>query len=345
MNNILEQGSPKISVLLPVYNGEKYLRESLKSILNQTFNDFELIVIDDGSKDSSLEIIKSFEDKRIRLIKNQENLGLIATLNKGLELARGDFIARVDSDDICLPERFEQQSCYLDNNPDVGVIGSYSQLIDENGQNLGIYKVPEAHDDIVMGMVFTNQIIHPSVLMRKSLLTDYFPDVYDGKYLHCEDYALWVSLAKKTKLANLSIPLLKYRVHAESISQINSLEQFKTSEQLKSELSAFLNVNPNVSLISRLISREYRKSVDFAEYYEHVFSNLNDKFFTSDFISKIFWETALRARISGEKSFLIYMRSPYNKNLFKIMVLVFSPLIARLPSSFFKKRMRIFNEQ
>ena len=112
--------NPLVSILMPVYNSEKYLREAIKSILNQTFTNFELIIINDGSTDNSLKIIKSFKDNRIKIIKNKGNLGLIKTLNKGIDLAQGKYIARMDADDIAMPKRLEKQIAFFNENPDYG---------------------------------------------------------------------------------------------------------------------------------------------------------------------------------------------------------------------------------
>ena len=120
--------NPKVTVLMPVYNGEKYLKEAITSILLQTFDDFEFLIINDGSSDASVDIIQSFRDPRIRLVHNDTNIGLIATLNKGLKLAHGKYVARMDQDDISLPRRLEKQTYFMDNNPDVGVCGTWIKL-------------------------------------------------------------------------------------------------------------------------------------------------------------------------------------------------------------------------
>ena len=126
--------TPKITVLMPVYNGEKYLKESIESILKQTFRDFEFLIINDTSTDESEKIIRSFKDSRIKLIKNEKNIGLTKSLNKGLDLAKGEYMARMDADDISLPKRLEIQVAFMDKNPKIGVIGAWAKVIGESNK-------------------------------------------------------------------------------------------------------------------------------------------------------------------------------------------------------------------
>ena len=129
--------NPKITVLMPVYNGEKYLREAIGSILNQTFNDFEFLIINDSSTDSTREIILSYDDTRIRLEDNEKNIGLTHSLNKGLRLAKGKYVARMDADDISLPDRLEKQLAVIENNTDVSIVACWIDIIDKNNTYIG----------------------------------------------------------------------------------------------------------------------------------------------------------------------------------------------------------------
>ena len=218
-----------ISVVMPVYNAAKFLDEAIHSILSQTYSNFELIIINDGSTDDSLDIIKSFKDNRIRLVENEVNLGLIKTLNKGIALAKGNYIARIDSDDVCKPERFELQLECFNENDDIGVVGSIAEIIDGQGKFCGIFKVPEFHQDIKLGLLFGNQIIHPAVMIKRAVLKEFEPDVFDINQLHVEDYALWVQLIKKYTFHNLQTPLVKYRIHGENISVVHAKIQSSAS--------------------------------------------------------------------------------------------------------------------
>lgn len=340
---MFESSTPKISVILPVYNAEKYLFKAIDSILNQTFSDFELIVLDDGSSDTSLEIINSFTDERIKLIKNEKNLGLIATLNKGILLSKSEFIARMDADDICLPQRFEVQYKTLVENPDVGLVGSSAELIDENDESLGPFKVPENHDEIVMGMLFTNQIIHPTVMLRRSILADFQPSVFDSNFLHCEDYELWLRILKITKVKNIQESLLKYRINSTSISQVHSSHQFDTSEKLKASLAKTLEVSPSLKEIRNLISLDFEKS-SFKIMNEEIFQRLNYKFFSSDFISHIYWNVAMQYRKRGEPTWKYYLNSSYKKSLTKTLLLLLCPILIKLPKKLFKTRLRVLQD-
>lgn len=206
--------NPKVSVLLPVYQGERYLREAIDSILNQTFTDFEFIIIDDASTDRSAEVIGSYRDSRIRFIRNDTNLGLTTTLNKGLELACGEYVARMDQDDVSLHERLAKQVAFMDSRPELAACGTWAKEIDEEGRIIG-YRRITIGEQMVYGFWWPCPIIHPSAVIRKSLLGDlrYNPEVG-----HAADYDLWLSLRKKYALDNLPEYLILYRVHYESTS-------------------------------------------------------------------------------------------------------------------------------
>lgn len=194
-----------VSVVLPAYNAELYLKEAMDSILQQTFTDFELIILNDGSTDSTEDIILSYEDSRIVYVKNQENLGLIGTLNKGISLAKGKYIARMDADDIALPERLNKQISFLEANTQYGVVGAFAQIIDSKD----IYKVPVTNEAIKAFLYIDSPFIHPSVVIRKDLLSS---NMYDHQYHRIEDYELWVRLSAQTKFYNIPEILLKYRI-------------------------------------------------------------------------------------------------------------------------------------
>lgn len=205
---------PLLSVILPVFNGEKYLDEAIVSMLHQTFQDFELLIINDGSYDNSEQIINSFSDQRIRYLKNDSNKGLVYSLNKGLEHAKGKFIARMDADDISYPERLENQYHFLLSNPDIAVIDGQQAFIDENGNPTGLYNSEiTGCDTIKQKMPWQNCMGHPSVMMRAEVIKAYLyrQAVY-------EDYDLWLRMLNDgLKLERTTEPLLWYRVHQQSI--------------------------------------------------------------------------------------------------------------------------------
>ena len=221
--------SPAITVLMPVYNGAKYLNESIDSILNQTFSDFEVFIIDDASTDDSVKIIKSYDDNRIRLVENKKNLGQSETLNKGLRLAKGKYIARMDQDDISMPERLKKQMEFMDECPNIGVCGSWIQHFGKYD-----YLTPlELDDDSIKIKLLTNQnLAHPSVMIRKSTLVKYQLN-YDPTFTVAMDYDLWVRMFEYCSFANLPDPLLKYRMH-------NNQNSKKSGEQNYAETSRVL---------------------------------------------------------------------------------------------------------
>jgi glycosyltransferase involved in cell wall biosynthesis len=210
----MDDNQPKVSVLLPVYQGDRYLRTAIESILSQTFTNFELIIIDDASTDQSTEIIGSFHDPRIRFAQNDVNLGLIATLNRAIELARGEYIARMDQDDISLPERLARQVAFMDSRPELAASGTWATDIDEEGKVLGDRRLAVGAQ-MLYGYWWPTPIIHPSAIIRRSLLGNLR---YDSDALHCEDYDLWLRLRQKYALDNLGEHLMLYRVHGESTS-------------------------------------------------------------------------------------------------------------------------------
>lgn len=232
--------SPKISVLLPVYNAEKYLKESIESILNQTFKDFELIIINDGSTDESENIIQSFDDSRVKYFLNETNLGLINTLNKGIELSEGKYIARMDADDICSLNRLEKQYNYLEQNTKVVLCGSWAKTIDEFGLTTGRIRRIDSNELIRVNMLFTTPFIHPTVMIRKEVIVKF---LYNEDAKHCEDMELWIRISQIGEYQFYNIPdyLLYYRIHLSNISVINySFQTVKRKQLLKPYIEKFV---------------------------------------------------------------------------------------------------------
>ncbi|ULQ57426.1 glycosyltransferase [Flavihumibacter rivuli] len=210
---------PKVSVILPVYNGERFLREAIESILGQTFQNLELIIINDGSKDGSEKIIKAYSDPRILYLVNQPNKGLIYTLNRGIEMASGHFIARMDADDIALPHRLERQVEYLGQNPGVAVVACPVQYIDEHGEFSGSWVLDHAIIDrnaIRNILPSKNVIAHPTVMARSEVMKAYLYAAYQP---NTEDYDLWLRIAANgLGIAKIQEVLLHYRIHSQSVT-------------------------------------------------------------------------------------------------------------------------------
>jgi Glycosyl transferase family 2 len=213
---------PRVSVVMPVFDGATYLTEAVESILGQTFADWELVTVDDGSGDDSPEILARYAaaDSRIRVLRNETNMGVSATLNRGWREARGEYIARLDADDVALPDRFARQVEFLDAHPTVAVVGSAATYIDEAGRRLARARVPTTPRAIRSLLPRHNCFIHPSVLLRRAALED------AGGYRldHVEDYDLWLRLSEHFDLANLGEPLVLYRLHPDQTS-VRMLEE------------------------------------------------------------------------------------------------------------------------
>ncbi len=214
----------KVTVLMSVYNSQKYLRQSIESILNQTFKDFEFLIIDDGSTDKSADIIRSYSDACIRLIQNEKNTGLTCSLNKGLKLARGEYIARQDADDISLPERLEKQVRFLDEHVNVCLLSSSIIMVDVTGKEIGIWRL-SANNNTIKQNLFRglNQFSHPSSIFRKRCLEKVggYREAFDV----AQDYDLWLRIAEEFEVANIEEPLCKYKVWPDTISTRNKTKQ------------------------------------------------------------------------------------------------------------------------
>ena len=214
----MELKSGLVSVIMSNYNTpEEYLRESIESILNQTYSHIEFIIVDDCSTDNSLNVIKSYKDARIVLIENTENLGLTKSLNKALKQAKGEFVARMDADDISLPTRFEKQVAFLKQNSDVIVCGTWRENFGDNTYTVKL-SIPDRETYRIYQM-FSNfpGICHPSAMFNNTLLKKYKIE-YNENYIYAQDYRMWISCSACAECANYPEVLLKYRVHSKAIS-------------------------------------------------------------------------------------------------------------------------------
>lgn len=230
---------PQISIVMPVYNAENYLHESIESILSQTFTDFELIIIDDGSTDSSRDIVKSYSDNRVILIENPHNF--IRSLNSGIDASRGKYIARMDADDIMLPPRLEVQFNYMENNPDVDVCGSWMETFGAGSQ---IVRTSVTHNEIALYLLRGNSLCHPTVIMRKDALRrcKSYPNLYQLKYIYAEDYKLWIDLIRNgLKFANIPEALLQYRLSQKQTSCKHSKRQIKTTLLIQQQYTEYVS--------------------------------------------------------------------------------------------------------
>lgn len=231
---------PQITVILPVYNGERYLRESIDSVLAQTYRGFELWVVNDGSTDHTVDIIDSYTDPRVRRVDNPQNMGLVATLNRAFAMVETPYIARMDDDDLWHPKKLELQMALLEARPDVGVCGT---SIHKFGDVDSINVFPEESDALKVGLLFYCMMSHPSVVYRRSMLLE-TGLTYRQDYFPAEDYKMWVDVLQQSKIYNLQQPLVEYRQHDGQICREKQEEQMVLERQLREEQLRLIYPNP-----------------------------------------------------------------------------------------------------
>jgi glycosyltransferase involved in cell wall biosynthesis len=215
---------PVVSVVMAVYNGLPFLDAAIRSVREQNFADFEIIIVNDGSTDGSGVVLAAHarDDSRVRIIE-QENRGLVRALNRGLSVARGRYIARMDADDLALPDRFTKQVRFLDAHPDIAVVGGAIELIDESDRPLGIVRYPLTPDEVRERLLEGSPLAHPAVMMRRSVIEE--AGGYRPQYRYAQDYDLWLRLAERHHLANLPDVLVRYREHLGKVSLTNYPQQ------------------------------------------------------------------------------------------------------------------------
>jgi len=231
---------PRITVLMSVYNAERFIAEAVESVLKQTFRDFELLIFEDTSTDSTLEILRSFTDPRIRLIKNSENHGLTKNLTQGMDMTRGEFVARMDADDICMPHRLEMQVAYLDAHPEISALGSAVTFFDESGKEFVAHQ-PLEHEEIKCALFYGFTMLHPSVMMRKADFDNHGLN-YDPAFRVSQDHDLWTRAIRKVRFANLYEPLLRMREHKGKIGNTRKPLQAELSNRIRQRQLAELGV-------------------------------------------------------------------------------------------------------
>ncbi|HEX8357880.1 MAG TPA: glycosyltransferase, partial [Segetibacter sp.] len=248
---------PLVTVLMPVYNAEKYLHQAINSILNQTFTQFQFIIIDDCSTDSSVHILRSFNDSRIKFYQNSRNLGISETLNKGIQLAETELIARMDADDISLPERLQVQYDFFKENKEYALLSTAVQVIlsDETLVRVDQFKSRYYY----YNLNFICWIYHPSVMFKRSAVTDV--GMYSEQY--SEDFDLWWKISRKYKILHLPQVLVKYRISDNSLSHVTKKAEYETAQhqQVIRNIQYYTGTN-------------YRISYDEIECYRHNFDPL-----------------------------------------------------------------------
>lgn len=225
--------APRVTVLMAAYNAAEFIRESIESILAQTFQDFEFVIVDDGSTDDSAAIAQSYRDTRIVVLRNERNLGLTASLNRGLRAASGELIARQDADDISHPSRLEREVETLAAHPNVALVGTQAKLMDADGASLGELRVPVDPLSIRWAQMFDNCFIHSAVMFRRSVALEL--GGYDDSFCISQDYALWSRIMRGHATMNLDEKLLSLRVHASSLMRSRRAETDDESRRIIAE--------------------------------------------------------------------------------------------------------------
>jgi glycosyltransferase involved in cell wall biosynthesis len=290
--------SIRVSIIMSVFNGDKYLNTAIDAILNQTFSDFEFIIINDGSTDKTCDILRSYTDPRIRVF-NQNNRGLIQSLNRGISLASGEYIARQDADDISLPDRIKEQVKIMDNDPKIVLVGSSYYSIDDNDDLVDFVKVPQTDTEIRWKMIFTNAFCHTSIMTRSETLKNN-KLFYNENDIHAEDYGLWSRLIQYGSCYNIGKPLVKYRVHPNQISNVYfEIQNDKALLISKKNIEGIgMNIQ-NLDAIRKLKDLEYNVPsrldngyIDIYKYYIQLLS----KFMKEKYINKVHFKKIMRLR-------------------------------------------------
>ena len=265
---------PKVSVVMAVHNGEPYLKQAVESILEQGFRDFEFLIIDDASTDGGRELLSGLSDQRLRVIANSTQLGLSGSLNKGIEVADGEYIARMDHDDISLLERLQKQVDFLDAHGDIDVLGTWAQTLGRTPKQT--WRYPTLDEDIRSEFVFSSSLVHSSVMLRKATFAR-LQLGYEASIPRAQDYELWTRIAPQVRFANLDSVQLLYRVHQDQAGNKYGAEQQAAAEEVRSREIGRLGVKPSrdeVALHNRISRWEQPSSRAELEILEHWFLKL-----------------------------------------------------------------------
>ncbi len=264
------QSSPLVTILMPVCDGEQFLHEAIDSILAQTFADFEFLILDDASADSSRSIVLGYDDPRIRLLANDCNLGVTRTLNLGIRQARGRYLARMDADDISMPERLERQVAHLDANPDCAVVTTFAQIIDTHSMPQGEARVDLSPEELDRVLQRGNRLVHGAVMMRADVVRRV--GAYDESMKRAQDYDLWLRISDEHAIHTLPELLYSWRQHDQGISSLHADEQDRYAVQARDSarrrridrvLARLREGQLSVAEGTRIVSRRMRDEDEF----------------------------------------------------------------------------------
>jgi glycosyltransferase involved in cell wall biosynthesis len=285
---------PAITVLMPVYNGENYLREAMESILAQTFPDFEFLIINDGSLDKSEEIILSYSDSRIRYVKNPVNLKLIATLNIGFNLAQGKYVARADADDINYLDRLREQYDFMEEHPEIGLSGTGIELFGENMPGKTVLYSAD-HNTIRLKHLYQIHLSHGTAIFRMDVIRSHNL-FFDASYSHAEDYELWTRFSRVSKLANIEKPLYKVRHHEDEVSKLYASAQQQNSLRVKQrefmEMGLELS-EKEIELFTMVSQHEYKQDTLFVKAVKNLLQRMVEANDRTGFIEVEFFKKSM----------------------------------------------------
>lgn len=308
-----------VSVLLPVFNAGEYIGECLKSLIDQSFNDFEILIYDDNSIDETVGIIETVNDKRIKLYRKPNNTGLTKSLIAGIQEAKGKYIARMDADDISEPTRLEKQVHFLENNPDYGIVGSFLKPI-ENGDLKAMWSYPVEHQDIVSWMVIDSPFVHPAIMMRKEVLIKNKLN-YNSCFEPCEDYQLWFQLLKCTKGYNINEPLIYYRLHANQTIERRKKEVIEKSNLVRASvvnwLTGYKMTTTEMKIHYSFFNESHHNDVDsilLKSKWKNKWMKLSADNISLIELGKTFWSRNLRTLSEYNPSMLQYL---FDKSLYE----------------------------
>lgn len=310
--------TPIVSVVMPVYNAAEYLGEAVDSILGQTFGDFEFIIINDGSTDGSGEILDRYQqsDDRVRVI-HQENSGVAATLKRGLESARGKYVARMDSDDISLPNRLEKQVAFMESHPEVGVCGTACRLF---GDSSGVTMPKTESEEIKSWLLFGPCMAHPTVIMRRDLIVKHNL-YYNMEFKQAEDYELWIRFSQYCEMANIPEPLLLYRVRDKQATTEFRSEVCRWSGLVHKMAIGSLGIEPTdeeLDLHLSFHSASFPKSREYVEQFEKwlrklLEANNNNKVRDGKAFARVLFE-CWRCLFAGEVELGVWMWKRFTRS-------------------------------
>lgn len=337
------ENNPLCSVVMSVYNGGDFLSDAIESILQQTYKNFEFIIINDASTDNSLKRIQSYDDDRIIIINNEKNIFLAASLNKGINVSKGKYIVRMDADDISMPNRLSKQVQYMECNPNIGISGTCSEII---GFGSGYGKYSQENNIIKYSLLYECHLLHPTIIMRSDLIKDH-ELYYNESYRKNQDYELFIRAIDITDFGNLPDYLIKYRqseenikreVHNQNENIINIQKQLYVKlgiEITNEEIILFKNINhQKYNQSSTFVNNTYELLLKMVE--SNKISLLYDKKPFQIYISSLYENVCRNSNESSLSTFLSYKKSKLETNyIIKTKILLI--LFVKMGLSIFKK--------